>query len=415
MKYWQAPVDTEHPAVTFTLWQSVNGGEPTKIDTVTIDEGIVTKDKAESVTFAPQPSISPDDKTYTYTVTEGAVAGFTKVDNAELEAQYIFTNRIDPADVIISGTKTWEGVPENVTLPESITVELRYPNNEPVKDAAPVTTTADQDWAYSFTVTDGMYNDENGLYTDYVVREVGADGKILANNSSVTLNGQGYKVSYNDVVRAADGHLTADITNTYENYTYRINQHYTVITNNVRGTTADVLGEVQVGEAGATITVSDEDIANWKIYGNETYAWVANSGNTSVKLSQPSAEPYEINLYYELTKSSTTPINPPTPGGDSGPSGDPGDTPYYPPSDTPSTVLPENNPPLAPAAPVDIAEPEVPLANEPEEVIIPAEPVPLSDNPKTGTEKQRAAQAGMAALLLMAGAMLIHDLKRKPE
>lgn len=56
-------------------------------------------------------------------------------------------------------------------------------------------------------------------------------------------------------------------------------------------------------------------------------------------------------------------------------------------------MIPENDTPLAPAAPVDIAEPEVPLANEPEEVIIAAEPVPLSDNPKTGTEKQRAAQA----------------------
>lgn len=403
-KNWIAPAGLVRPVAEFTLYQ--NGTAIQKAET-----SGTTTENMEVVTFSKLPKYDDNREPYTYTVTEtGAPEGYKPATELNLTESYTFANRIDAADVLITGTKHWEGVPEGVALPESIEVALVDVNGNLVEgvECNPYVTDAAREWKYNFVVEGGKYDAETGQYIDYRVVEWTAD----AQKESVIYDGYEYAVSYGEVTRDENGDLAADITNTFKDYKYQINQHYTVITNGVRGEEVKVSGEPVVGKAGETITVTPEQIEAWKMYDGKEFGFVKNSGNTSVTLEK-AGELYTIDLYYERTESSTTPPNPPTPGGGGG------EDPYYPPDDPyyPPTNIPDNKTPLAPVPPVVIPETEVPLAPAPapEEVVIPAEAVPLSDNPKTGAEKQQAAQAGLAALLMMAVAMLIHDLKRKPE
>lgn len=403
-KNWIAPAGLVRPVAEFTLYQ--NGTAIQKAET-----SGTTTENMEVVTFSNLPKYDDNREPYTYTVTEtGAPEGYTPATELNLTESYTFANRIDAAGVLITGTKHWEGVPEGVALPESIEVALVDVNGNLVEgvECNPYVTDATREWKYNFVVEGGKYDAETGQYIDYRVVEWTAD----AQKESVIYDGYEYAVSYGEVTRDENGDLAADITNTFKDYKYQINQHYTVITNGVRGEEVKVSGEPVIGKAGETITVTPEQIEAWKMYDGKEFGFVKNSGNTSVTLEK-AGELYTIDLYYERTESSTTPPTPPTPGGGGG------EDPYYPPDDPyyPPSNIPDNKTPLAPVPPVVIPETEVPLAPAPapEEVVIPAEAVPLSDNPKTGAEKQQAAQAGLAALLMMAVAMLIHDLKRKPE
>ena len=406
IKQWLDPGDKAHPEATFVLWRN---GEPTE-KFVSTEKG--TSNQFDELVFEDLPIYDENGDPYIYTVVEQEVEGYTGQQKSREGAvqDILFVNVIDAEDVMISGEKHWADMPDGteIPMPESIQLQV-FRGTEAV--GKPVTVTPDSEgrWTYSVPITAGKY-DSAGQYVAYTVAELDANGQVV--NDTVQYNDYSYDVSYGEVTRDEEGNLTADITNSFQTYKYQINRHYTHYINNVAQPVVDVMGDIQIGTAGEEITLTPDEIDAWTTVDNKAdYKYV--DGYAPVTLSEPTAEPYQINLYYELRESSTTPPNPPTPGGGGG------EDPYYPPDDPyyPPTNIPDNKTPLTPVPPVVIPETEVPLAPAPapEEVVIPAEAVPLSDNPKTGADKQQAAQAGLAALLMMAVAMLIHDLKRKPE
>lgn len=406
IKQWLDSGDKAHPVATFVLWRN---GEPTE-KFVSTEEG--TSNQFDELVFEDLPIYDENGNPYIYTVVEQEVKGYTGHQKSREDAvqDILFVNVIDAENVVISGEKHWADMPDGteIPMPESIQLQV-FRGTEAVGGPVIVTPDSEGRWTYSVPITAGKY-DSAGQYVAYTVAELDANGQVV--NDTVQYNDYSYDVSYSEVTRDEEGNLTADITNSFQTYKYQINRHYTHYINNVAQPVVDVLGEVQIGTAGEEITLTPDEIDAWTTIDNKAdYKYV--DGYAPVTLSEPTAEPYQINLYYELRESSTNPPNPPTPGGGGGG----GDDPYYPPVDPyyPPTNIPDTHTPLAPVPPVVIPETEVPLAPAPEEVIIPAEAVPLSDNPKTGAEKQQAAQAGLAALLMMAVAMLIHDLKRKPE
>ena len=152
-KTWIDPAGTVHPSVTINL---LRNGE--KIDEVVLPNGTTT------YSFESLPLYSEDrDTTYTYTVTESAVDGYTSEQDGTN-----FTNTIEQEYISVSGTKTW--IDPQGTVHPDVTINLLR-DGEVIDNVTLQSGTT----TYSFTDLD-KYDLSDGHIYEYTVEEVAVEG-----------------------------------------------------------------------------------------------------------------------------------------------------------------------------------------------------------------------------------------------
>ena len=297
-------------------------------------------------------------------------------------------------DVTVSGTKTWEGVPEDVELPDSIQVLLWADGGWVAMEGVenPVTVTPDENgnWTYEWTNLPRYavgYNGD-GHEIVYTVTEYGADA-----NGDIVYGNDHYKVTGG----AENENGTYDLVNTYQStdkYYYVVQANY--ITHYTNGDADTQSGYVTVVEQTESLTAGDVTVRadEHDNYGGNAYTYVSGSalldgaeygtGNeTAFRIEMKQANHvYTLQLTYERTVDNDDPYIPPTPTPDPDP--DPTD-PVDPPTDPtdPPTEIEDEDPPLSDLPEETIDDEDPPLSDLPEETIDDEEP-PMADAPETG-------------------------------
>lgn len=298
-------------------------------------------------------------------------------------------------DVTVSGTKTWEGVPEDVELPDSIKVFLCADGGMVaglVKNPVTVTPDADGNWTYEWTGLPRYAVDYNGDGHEivYTVTEYGADA-----NGDIVYGNDHYKVAGG----AENENGTYDLVNTYQStdkYYYKVEANY--ITHYTNGDADTQSGYVTVVEQTESLTAGDVTVRadEHDNYEGNAYTYVSGSalldgagygdGNeTAFRIEMKQANHvYTLQLTYERTVDNDDPYIPPTPTPDPDPT-DPVDPPTDP--TDPPTEIEDEDPPLSDLpddeGEIDISDEEPPLSDLPEETIDDEEP-PMADAPETG-------------------------------
>lgn len=299
-------------------------------------------------------------------------------------------------DVTVSGTKTWEGVPEDVELPDSIQVLLWADGGWVAMEGVenPVTVTPDENgnWTYEWTNLPRYavgYNGD-GHEIVYTVTEYGADA-----NGDIVYGNDHYKVAGG----AENENGTYDLVNTYQStdkYYYKVEANY--ITHYTNGDADTQSGYVTVVEQTESLTAGDVTVRadEHDNYEGNAYTYVSGSalldgagygdGNeTAFRIEMKQANHvYTLQLTYERTVDNDDPYIPPTPTPDPDPT-DPVDPPTDP--TDPPTEIEDEDPPLSDLpddeGEIDISDEEPPLSDLPEETIDDEEP-PMADAPETG-------------------------------
>ena len=111
-----------------------------------------------------------DGQKIVYTVEEVSVDGYDSVITGDASAGFVITNSHTPAEIDLSGSKTWnDSDNQDGKRPDSITIRL-YANGEQVEV---MTVTAEDDWQWSFT---GLPKYENGTVIQYTITEDAVEG-----------------------------------------------------------------------------------------------------------------------------------------------------------------------------------------------------------------------------------------------
>ena len=329
-KVWIDPTGTGHPDVTFTVSGAVNGeaaivnktalapvtatvGFSGNTGTVTPTTGAST-DKNWTYTFQGLPKYDDNGYEIVYTVSEGALAGYT---STKSEGCNTFTNTIAQASTTFTVTKEFanmsgDGVNSAApTAPAAVYIQLMAGN---VNVGTPVSMSISENTGY-YTFSGLNAYDANGQRIQYTAVEVvptDGDYRVLANGGTVGYGGNNYTVSYGQP-GPSDGGSIQTITNTYQlpsTFYYKLTRNYAQYRNGVQVAAASVSTWVPKA-ASATYT---EDPAAYTTYtypaaGGEgektvTHSFVAAGSNTSVDVVNPNDGSYGIVLNYVETLNS---------------------------------------------------------------------------------------------------------------
>jgi hypothetical protein len=435
-KYWLNPAGTVHPAAAFTVYRRVNGAAGVPYgDKVYTNGGSESADLTEQVTVPNLPLSNEDfSETYAYYAEESPLDGYTPVQQPGNTDENAFFNRVNPADVTISGEKTWIDVEEDEAgaVPAEILIGLYSADAATGAPKLLETQAASEpDWSYSFTVEGGRYASD-GQYVRYFVRELAEDedGALmpLASRDRTAYGGHSFEAGYDEPSVNGDGNTETGVTNTLlTRYYYNVIVYYRTVTDSPDGEPAYLFGSgewtavskylLEKGEKDAAVTLADVvgesavgvTLAGWETWnGNSGYALI--DSIPQVRLLNPGKDAApDIQYWYQRTV--TTEIIK-----EEIVEEDPVVEEEIPDENTPGDPAPADNAPqdgdgISAAGAHDstdtIPEEAVPMASatDPEnshdpELIILDDGVPLADLPQTGATAPAAGPAGPSFSIL---------------
>ena len=324
-KVWIDPTGTEHPDVTFTVNGTVNGKDTGVNRTATVGfsgtAGTVapttgtSTDKNWTYTFQGLPRYDDNGYEIAYTVSEGALAGYT---STKSEGYNTFTNTIEQAQTTFTVTKEFakmsgDGVNSAApTAPAAVWIQLMA-GGVPVGTPVPLPI-SENTGSYTFSGLNAY--DANGQRIQYTAVEVvpttGGDYRVIDNGGTVGYGGNNYTVSYGQPGPSNGGSIQT-ITNTYQlpsTFYYKLTRNYAQYRNGVQVAAASVSTWVPKAAPG----IYTEDPAAYTTYtypaaggeGGKTvpHSFVAAGSNTSVDVVNPNDGSYEIVLNYVETLNS---------------------------------------------------------------------------------------------------------------
>ncbi|MDO4553384.1 MAG: Cna B-type domain-containing protein, partial [Bacillota bacterium] len=394
--------------------QNAAGTRPGSITVQLLQDGQVMNGYENVVVTAPNPD---NGSTWTYDF-EGAEFPVYKADRinkhvytveevnvadnySTTHSGMIITNTIQAGATTVTAAKGWEA-PENVQLPDSITVGLYADGNyERAIATAVITPDAGGNWSHTFGADedgnpDGSLPefdaDGDGHKIAYTVRELDTEGNIVTDGNNVKYDGRSFAVSYNDEDYAIVNTYAVSMTDTYS---YMVRGHYTVyIDGQVRSAATETLArgsgydpinlQVDPGDYSSSCTAISGDFLYQELLSTLTIgagsekgiSLTAGQGNV-ISVDEEN-QMYVVDLYYQRTEAGSTP----PPERERGGNGNNDDQEE---EEEEIIIIPEEGTPLA----------DVP-------VVIPEEEVPLGNVPQTG-DRNMAIGWLMAALASMSG------------
>ena len=157
-KTWINPGTSANPTITINLLR-----DGAVYQSVELHDGETTYQFTELPVY--DLDVLKDGHRFAYTVEEENVEGYTSAQDGNN-----FTNTIAQQKISVSGTKTWEDVPEDETLPE-VTIILNCDGKEIARTIMNTTT----GWTYAFNELD-RYDLTDGHEYQYTVAEVPVEG-----------------------------------------------------------------------------------------------------------------------------------------------------------------------------------------------------------------------------------------------
>jgi hypothetical protein len=321
VKNWYAPTGVKHPAAHFQIHQVAGNGTDVVYNNSTYST--VEGDTRPSVTLNFNlPREDEGGNSYTYYAVEKNVPADYELKTYECAPPNEFNNWIKPADVTITGVKSWDNENKDGAGPDTgITVGLYSRSGaDEYTFIDSQETSAAKGWGYTFNVPGGKlpggkYDPEDGQYVEYVVREMapGGGNTPLAHDAAVTIGGRLYHVAYPEPQRDTSGDITANIINAMpEGYYYNVAVYYRTVLDGIPSEWLKTTKrELAMGEAGQTVTLADLEgsgaaaqalIGSWAEWGGSEYSLVEDMCVTSVKLERPGqANAAELAYYYERT------------------------------------------------------------------------------------------------------------------
>ena len=324
-KTWVGPEDQRPEYVTVGIFRASQGGEPEYVTGADVYLTAPTEEGAnQSVWTATSESLDRYDAQgypYTYSIREldegtnkwvgngGTVTMGNLIYNVKIN-NFQITNTVQQSnDVTVSGTKTWNNVPENLVMPKSIQVILwadgGFVSIPGVENPVTVTPDAEGNWTYTFEnlprYAVGYGGDGHEIV--YTVSEYGADvnGDIILGDHHFNVQGG---------TKNENG--TYDLVNTYQStdrYYYKVVGVYhtyhedTGITDSV---SVDLVA-VTEGVKGETYTF-DPNTESYLTYNGNAYEFDAdNAGNTEPSVTLDKAnEIYTVYFHYTRTEKDDT-------------------------------------------------------------------------------------------------------------